>query len=417
MDIRTMADMMGFDAGFTARILPYEKQLMENSSEEFPFFMEKEYYAKFYPWCGGPDPAEIFPLMESVAEIVRNNPAAARYASMMHYTIYKSRPALPVKWAAPTVVFGKNTGIFQLLIGLSSLSLIEQKYAELNLPEKYLRGIARWIGGTIAIYASAHNGYPGQSLNQLQWLRNSVEGRLFRCGRLEFLPRNWSLDLPAVYRSRNDRSLAVLCLDGWAFDAEGFRVNPETTRPVFTARLVFKDGKVTGMPVTPFGKPVRDRELTLDLREWEPLCAPWEQVVTVHIPAGGGMTPEAVKASFIEAKQLFREYLGKDIKVFTCGSWILNPAWEKELPDSNMAALMRNVYLTPCPPPAGNPGVFFVYGDDSCDPRERPRTTKLHQAFCRILDRNEPLRAGYMFLPADEAEHFGTEYYRKRYVV
>ena len=41
MDIRTMAGMMGFEADFTAHLLPYEKELMENSSEELPFFMKK----------------------------------------------------------------------------------------------------------------------------------------------------------------------------------------------------------------------------------------------------------------------------------------------------------------------------------------------------------------------------------------
>ena len=124
---------------------------------------------------------------------------------------------------------------------------------------------------------------------------------------------------------------------------------------------------------------------------------------------------EAVRASLIEARSFFHDYLHRDFKVFTCASWILNPAWEKELPESNMAVMQRNVYMTPSAPPGGNPGVFFVYGDNECDPRTRPQTTRLHQAFCRILDRGEPLRNGFMFLPADDAEYYGSEYYRRQY--
>ena len=128
------------------------------------------------------------------------------------------------------------------------------------------------------------------------------------------------------------------------------------------------------------------------------------------------MTTEAVRSSLIDAVMFFHQYLKQDVKVFNCSSWILNPVWEMELPDSNMAVMQRNVYMTPPRPPSGKPGMFFVYGDDDCDPRMRPQTTRLHQAFCRIFDRGEPLRSGLMFIPASEVGHYGTGYFRKKYI-
>ena len=417
MDIKKFCSDLGFDADFASKLEPFQDLLRTNSSEDFPPFMEKSFYTQYYPLCGGPAADTVYPAMEEVARIVRANPAAARYASMLHYAFFLAPSFIQsIPWRSPEAVFGRNAGIFQLLVAMSCLPLVRRKHAELNIPEKYMIGTAQWIGGTIGIYAAAHDGYPGHTITQSHWLRLSVDGRLFRIGRLEFLPRFWSDGFPAVYRRKNSRSLAVLCLDGWAFDAQGFRADPEKNSLAHVTSLKFVDGKVTGTPVTPYGKPLFEREITLDLNDWEPLWAPWEPQYTVHIPGGGGMTLEAVRNSLAEAVKFFHDHLGQDIKVFTCCSWILNPVWERELPDSNLAALQRNVFMTPCPPPGGNPGLFFVYGEHGCDPRQRSCTTALHQAFRRIFVRGEPLRAGCMILPADDVEFFGTEYYRRNYV-
>ena len=413
MEYEDFAARIGFDEDLLKKLEPRRQELWENSSDEVPFFMQEDFYARYYPLCQGNAPAEIYPLMEEVCRIVRSDPVAARYASLLHYALYKAKPFVNVPWPSPTGIFGRNAGIFQLLVALSSFPLIKAKHAELHLPERYFRDACLWLGGTMGIYASAHDGFPGHTLAQAHWLRHHIEGRLFRIGRLEYLAGTWYEDFPAVYQNRSNGSLAVLCRDGWAFDKDGFRMDPNITEPYFTARLKIFGGKVTGTPITPYGKPISDRETALDLSEWEPLCAPWDSVQTIHIPGGGGLTTEAIRNSLLEARQFHHDYLNQDIKVFTCASWILNPAWERELPQSNMAAMQRNVFMTPPRPPNGNPGVFFVYGDDNCDPRTRPQTTRLHQAFCRILDRGEPLRAGLMFLLASDVKHYGTEYYRK----
>lgn len=416
MDFEDFSREIGFSEDFIQKLMPHRQILWEHSAEDVPFFMEKDFYTRYYPFCNGPDPAEIYPLMEEVCRIVRTRPAAARYASMLHYAYYVAKPMINLRWPSPEGIFGRNAGIFQLMIAMSALPLIEAKHAELKLPVKYFLDECKWLCGTIGIYAAAHEGYPGHTMGQCYWLRYSVNGELFRIGRLEYLPCRWEPGFPAVYRNRKTGSLAVLCLDGWAFDAEGFRVDPAVSQPSFTTSLTFFDGKVTGTPISPYGKPVRDREMTLVLSEWEPLCTPWESCMTIHIPGGGGMTSEAIRNSLIEARMFYHRYLKQDMRVFTCSSWILNPAWERELPESNMADFQRNCYMTPpYPPGAGRHGIFFIYGDENCDPRTRPQTSRLHQVFCRMMDRGEPLRWGAMFIPADEVEHYGTEYYRKNW--
>ena len=128
------------------------------------------------------------------------------------------------------------------------------------------------------------------------------------------------------------------------------------------------------------------------------------------------MKLELIKESLLMAKKFYREVFDYDVKIFCCHSWIFNPAWEKELPDSNFAAWQRNSYLTPCSESTGMPGMFFVYGDDSIDPRKIEQKSSLHKAFCRILDRGEKLRNGTMFIMAEDIEKIGTEFYRQEYM-
>ncbi|OQA85572.1 MAG: hypothetical protein BWY31_01854 [Lentisphaerae bacterium ADurb.Bin242] len=414
MELKTFCNEMGFGIEAEKILFPVWDKLCEHAAPGVPEFMKHDFYEKYYPMTGGPD--GMMERMDAVSKIAAENPCAAFYASLLHYALFQARPGVPVSnLPLSGKVFGENAGVLNLMVALSSLPLTGKTLERLGIPERYLRDIASWLGGTIQIYAAAHDGIPGHTLTQTPWLRWHMDGKLFRIGRLEYLFGGWPEWLPVVYRNRKDGKLAVLCRDQWAFDKDGFRVDPEKETPAFIARLKELDGKITGTPVTPEGFPVSGRKVTLDLRDWFPLCAAWDQIPSVHIPGGGGMSREAVKSSLLEAKQFFRKYFSTDVKAFVCGSWIFNPAWEKELPDSNLADFSRQVYKGPCFPPGGGPGLFFVYGRDDKDPRTLPCVSSLHKAFCRIYERGEPLRSGAMFILADDLKHYGTEYYRRMY--
>ncbi len=412
MDLHSFCSDMGFDADTENLLFPCWEKLCANTAAELPFFMKPEFYRKYYPLCQGPN--GVLERMDEVARITASDPNCMRYAAMLHYGLYLAVPQMPLqKMPLPEKKYGDNAGIFQLLAAMSSLPLIAETQKAMGLPESQLAATAEWLGGTIAIYAAAHHGIPGHTPQQSAWLRHHIDGKLFRIGRLEYMPDIWGGYMPAVYRSRKTGALTVLSRDQWMFDSAGLRLPECTEKPAFTSRLKFLDGHVTGTPISPYGRIQTGRKVSLDLNEWEPLCADWDPVLHIHIPGGGGMSVSAVRESLLAARQFFRKYFSTDVKVFCCASWILNPVWEKELPDSNLAALQRNVYMTPAFR-SENCGLFFVYGQD-CDPRTQPRTSRLHEAFCRIYDRNEPLCAGCMFIPASDLEHFGTEYYRRTY--
>lgn len=414
MELHNFCTALNFDLSWEMKLLPYWDELYEHSSDVLPDFMKAAYYRKNYPYCQGPD--GVLERMAEVEKIAGGNPVAARYAAMLHYALYEAPVQIPLHgFPHLDKIFGENAGIFNLMVAMSAFPLIRKTYSALGLPEHCWQDSVSWLKGTMQIYAAAHHGIPGHTLSQAYWIRHYIDGTLFRIGRLEYMIGNNTNGMAAVYVNRKDHSIIALALDNWIFDADGYRILlPGSEEPAFKAKLKILDGHIIGTPMNSRGFPITGRKVTLDLDEWQPLCTPWDLVPGIHIPGGGGMTPEAVKTSLIDACAFFRKYFSMDVKVFTTSSWIFAPVLEKELPDSNLAAFIRNVHgsFNRKHPTAG---YFFVYGNKSADPCQQPCISSLHKAFCRIKERGDKMEFGTIFIPTDGLEDFGTEKYTSKF--
>ena len=123
------------------------------------------------------------------------------------------------------------------------------------------------------------------------------------------------------------------------------------------------------------------------------------------------MKLELAGESLREAVSFFRTCFHREITGFCCESWILNPDWMTELPDSNLTRLMREVYLFPIQE-TERAGLFFVYGRDDGDLSSYPADNSLRRAFRHLVDTGHPLREGGMFLLTADLPRFGTGTYR-----
>jgi len=81
---------------------------------------------------------------------------------------------------------------------------------------------------------------------------------------------------------------------------------------------------------------------------------------------------------------------------------------EARLPDSNLARLMRELYLFPVPS-SGEDGLFFIFCRDYEDWKTAPRETRLQRAVLDIIAAGKPLRSGGMLLFRDHLAHFGEQ--------
>lgn len=359
-------------------------------------------------------PTPFAPELPELNARVAAEPALRVYANLIIDAAFRRGDWGLGKWPAPEkLLTRRQCGLFQLLTAMSALPLIAESYRKIGLPAEYADGPAKWIGGTIAIYAAAHDGNPGHDLQQISWLKYYMENRLFRVGRFEFLVHRAPDWLPAIYRSRKSGRTVALCRDGWVLTQEGFRARSRAAG-IQIAHLDEMDGKVTGIPINPAtGRAEPEQRETLDLTEYVPVLSAHEWVPSLHIPGGGGMTPELAKESLRGAVEFFRRYFHKELQAICCESWILNPDWMAELPGSNLARFMEEVYLTPMPE-VDRAGLFFVYGRSEGKLSEYPADNSLRRAFRRIIDAGRPLRMGGMFILTADLDRFGTGTYRNR---
>ena len=133
----------------------------------------------------------------------------------------------------------------------------------------------------------------------------------------------------------------------------------------------------------------------------------------MHIPGGGGMTPERCEDSMRQALEFFPRFFPQTpFKAFACQSWIMNPQFaDFYSPTCNLVRYQRETYLYPYPW-AANGGVFFIFDAESIDPKTAPRDTSIRRAMADHLEQGGILRNGGMFFFPEEMPRFGTQAYR-----
>lgn len=374
------------------------------------FFLTTNFIRSYYPRLD----AAVVPLntLLQIANQARQSPAAQLYAWIVYRCFYVTfTPGSLNQMPDLTGLFGLNAGLFHLLIALAAFPLVEASMAKAGLPLRYSNYVGNWFYETNLNYAAGHGGVNGYPARQFGWVANFIKARVLRIGRFEYEIHDLPEWVPAVYRRKTDRKLVFLCREGWHFDAEGLRIQPDQS--VLRTSLRFTEGNVTGTPINPWGIPDQQQEITLSLNDFEEAISAWEMVPSIHIPAGGNMTTEAVLQSLREARSVFKTYLGRDLRAFVCISWILSPDWERELPNSNLAAFRRLGYLTPGLPPSGLDGLYFIFGTSGePDWDKLPADNSIRRAFHRVHAAGRPLRNGATFFACDDLDKLEPEYYR-----
>ncbi|MBO5308383.1 MAG: hypothetical protein J6C40_10295 [Lentisphaeria bacterium] len=343
-------------------------------------------------------------LVKKVCDCATENPVFCAFFNRVHRLLFVEKLDFPSEQLPELeTLLGDASGIPALLLSLSALPLVAKKYASMGIPEKYHEGPLGWIAGTIRHYQAGKRGRLGQFLSQTYWLRYSVRGELFRIGRFEFqVCPGYSWHLPFF---RNEAGEYLLFADpAWYIDAQGYKVN-EPGEGIWQPIFSDLDGSLRGYPIDTAAGTVQKKLVDVDSTLWKPVLAPHSFCVHLHIPGGGGMTPEIADASFREAVQFFRTYFHREIAAFLCTSWILNPAWQRLLPGSNLDKMQKKLLLYPA---GADPysGLFFVFGRSDDDFASYPADTTLRRVFHQVWAEGDTLRPGSMILPAEQYRPF-----------
>jgi hypothetical protein len=363
--------------------------------------------------------AQVITALASVTDRIKQSRALKALFYHAHCKLAYHKNFSFNDWPDTIPLLGKDSGLFYLLTGLSLIDVWTENFRKQNIPEKYAHDCATWLRGALELYRSYNNNYPGMRKRQLYWLRHYANCELFRCGRFEYMNQELPAWCPVVFRRKRDGLPLAMFQSGISLNTNGFCLYEDQAEAdvALVTELIATDSYTEGTPVLPTGTAEVTKRVRLDHNDWEQVLSPGDFTPGIHIPAGGGMLPTLCHDSLRQADAFYKQYIPKQkVKAFICVSWIFSPDYERMLPDSNLAKLMRETYLFPYRS-TGRDGMFFIFGEAPEDHSKLPRDNSIRRAMLDILDSNKRLRLGGMlFLPGD-IENFGSQHYRQMFKI
>lgn len=364
-------------------------------------------------------PSEVESVLQQTARRVRERPALLHLAWHCYRLLFYHREyeaSRIAQWPELGEALGELAGLFYMVVALGVVPLTRAIHQSHGVPGTITRDTVSRFEELMNSYRNGTGKRWGVPVRVLYWLRHYTAGDLYLLGRMEYMVKPFYGPVQ-VYRNCQTDEVLALATDGTRFNADGLidaSPAPETDGG-WTARLVVEENRVIGWPVSPEGFGIR-AEVVLPLRTWRQVLAPGDPVLDTHIPAGGGMTPEACADTHRQALEFFPRYFpDRPFVGFACYSWILNPELEWIYsPTSNMVLWQRELYLFPIPS-GRKSGIYFIFGKDEVDPATASRDTSLKRAFLDHLAIGGRLVGGGMFLLTEDFKHFGSQYYRSQW--
>ena len=368
---------------------------------------------------GGLDPAVDEPMLET-ARRIREDPALRRLAWHCIELAFGPEREHDIKanrWPMLRKPLGELAELFYLIVALAAVAKEREAHRRMGIPED----VSRQTCSDVSVHAQRSmrlNGRWGLDPCLLRWLRIHAKGEIFRLGRIQYIHRSFRGWVRA-YRDTETGDVLAVAEHGMRYDRNGWFDGDGGVRDeqAWNASLIETDDAVRGYPVAPTGAAL-NREVRLPLSRWEPCLRQGDPVLEMHIPEGDPLTLESSRDSLRRAAEFFpRCFPEKRFAGFACYTWLMNPQWPSVLkPESNIVRWQRQVYGFPVPGGDGRGGAYFIFWKrGSLDPKTTPARTSLERAVLSILERDEPLRGGGLFLLREHLDRYGEAHYVSRW--
>ncbi len=329
---------------------------------------------------------KYLPLYKETADEVSKSEDLSRFLAVLCRGLQDRQfhGADMASFSAPKNPTGKPNLAYDMFTALavaSEADMCHELLEELNIPADQADYVMNMPEIGIDNYKNHNGGRPGYHL--LAWYQLAIDCKLFRLGRLQFeLPAKLNAKV-VVYRNDNQEEIALgadiaLHRSGFSAKARHF----EDPEGAWVARIRETATHYVGHPVKENGA-VDKLPVALDKRIWKPVLCKDDQVIALHIPPGGGLTPEAVDDSLSQIKEFVARYFPDyDYKAFRCGSWLIDPQLIDMLgEESNISKFNKRFRKVTC----GSPGrgvfgfVFLKPGDWEIDIESLPENTTLER--------------------------------------
>ncbi len=328
--------------------------------------------------------------LRSAAKFLRDNEMFRLAAIYMYRAIY-------------TVPDGTDNGAFILfsqlepnLAGtirgmlrfLSAIPIVKW-HREQNIPEMYSRDAVKYLGLYGENFAEAYS-----NLIDFTWMRQELDPDLCYIQILRFGFMIKKRDFQAiVFKHKNGNYLA--------FAIPGIYANPHGV-VITKDEYEKKGGFITDFHAQDgyfIGNRINERGLIISKTERIPAdgyriyISSGKMVIDMHIPSGGGMSPDISLRSWQAARDFYRKRLGENCPdIIVCNSWICSPVMEEILPENaNLVKFVQRVHRLPALPCENVIHPYIHKGTSLYDAMNKYIVTDKNR-FCN----------GMMFLPLDE---------------
>lgn len=213
---------------------------------------------------------------------------------------------------------------------------------------------------------------------------NMFKPNRYTLGRLVF--ETATFDYPfEIYRNKETGADLPLALPGFRYREDGRQAARDYAGECFEPTLEMSGEQVTGYTFDENGH-LLFAPVTLALDTYEKAVASGDDVISIHIPKGGRMTPEAVEDAIAQAREFFpKHFPDKQFKVFLCSSWLMDTGMKAFLPESSNIILFQNRYRVVLTGVNGFSLHWHIFGVEQFCPLEELRPANSFQQ--TFLDR------------------------------
>jgi len=292
---------------------------------------------------------------------------------------------------------GKEQGLLFAAMYLARYERMDDVLGRRGIPGEYKVGILKAYKGSLAKNKTQYGSYGLRGLPRYSMV-NHLLPKEFRIGRLLFELTKFNSAFE-VYRNRHTGEMFRMAQPGFQYMPTGKRPPASYTGELFEP-YIRQDGDAVECFTFDGDGNFSAEPVTLNLPDWEKVLKLGDDVLSVHIPADGKMTPELVDEAFALADKFFADHYGDvDFKAYVCSSWLLNTDIKEFLePDSNIIRFQNrfNIVITTT---NGYSLFWHVFGTPNIGPLEDlvPKNS-FQQKFLDRVKAGQTLYNGYGFI-------------------
>lgn len=304
----------------------------------------------------------------------------------------------------PTERWGELADMYHAMVHFTAAKQMLERHRALNIPAAITKDTADDLPLRMEVFHAKHGRWGTTDIKG--WFNNHLRCKLYKLGRLQFLPA--TLDLPCVVLGNKQNQYATVIQgdlrvrpDGQFASADhGIEAdNPDNWTTTFTQT----SNTITGHRVNEHGA-IEKALSVFDLTQWQVKLQAGDQILTVHIPARGRLDTTSCLDSFDQAQVFYpRYYPGLNAKAFTCVSWLMDPQLvQLQQGQANLGKFVKLFHSVPVQK-ANDRQVFERVFDGQTDLQTLPRDTTLRRELIAHMEAGGKWRhaGGYRMIQSE----------------